>query len=79
MLGVLAELMREQFLGNQWQACLAREHQAKDEEGERFGAMPMHVWEELAQLGGPLAPEVQRCFHKESVPFHEVLSLLSSW
>ena len=35
----------EQFLGNHGQASLPREHQAKDEEGERFGTMPMHALE----------------------------------
>jgi len=44
---------RQQFLGDQRQACLARENQAKAKEGERFGPMPVQVGEELAQLDRP--------------------------
>jgi hypothetical protein len=41
----------EQFLSNQRQASLARKHESKDKEGERFAAMAMHLWQELVDLG----------------------------
>ena len=79
MLGGVGGADPQEFLRHHWQACFTSEHQRKDKEGERFGTVSMYVWEELAHLGGPLAPEIERCFHEESVPFHEAVSLLCSW
>jgi hypothetical protein len=64
---------------SQGEASFAGQHEAEDKEGERFGAVTMHVWQELAHLGGPLAPQIHRCFHEERVPFHERCLLLRSW
>jgi hypothetical protein len=41
----------EQFLRDQRQASLAGKHEAEDQEGERFAAMAMHLWQELVDLG----------------------------
>ena len=41
----------EQFLRNQRQASLAGKHEAEDKEGEAFGAVAMHLWQEQVDLG----------------------------
>lgn len=69
----------EQVLRHHRQAGLAGKHETEDKEGERFAAMAMHLWQELVDLSRPLAPEVERCFHRESVPFHKALFALHLW
>ena len=45
------------------QARCAGEHDAQDEEGQRFAAVPMHLGHHRTQVAPPLAPQRFRCVH----------------
>ena len=51
------------------QARGASQHDAQDEEGQRFAAVSMHFRQAGPQLARPLAPEPYRCVHRRERSF----------
>ena len=79
LLGVVAELITSSSSATTGKRALPANTKPKTREGERFGLMALQTWQEVTHLGGPLAPQRERCLQMKSVPFQEAFSLVRSW